>query len=108
MRGLVREDGWSDGSLKVSFWGTNIGLFIIFIGTLLPIGILQVLDNIKYGFWHARSDEFWFQDTIQLLGQIRALPDLLIILGAGSILLFMVKAITRLKQAEVKSGERFD
>ena len=108
MRGLVRENGWNDRLLKVSFWGTNIGLFIMFTGTLLPIGVLQVLDNIKYGFWHARSDEFWFQDTIQLLGQIRMLPDLLIILGAGALLLFMLKAITRLKPVEVQSGEKFD
>ena len=108
MRGLVRENGWNDRLLKVSFWGTNIGLFIMFAATLLPVGGLQVLDNIKYGFWHARSDEFWFQDTIQLLGQIRMLPDLLIILGAGALLLFMLKAITRLKPVEVQSGEKFD
>jgi nitric oxide reductase subunit B len=108
MRGLVREDGWDDRFLKYSFWGVNIGLFLMFAGTLLPVGILQVLDNINYGFWHARSDAFWAKPVIQLIGQWRMLPDLLIILpGAGGLLLFMLKAITKLKPVEVQSGEKF-
>jgi nitric oxide reductase subunit B len=108
MRGLVREDGWDDRFLKVSFWGLNIGPFLMFAGTLLPMGILQVLDNIQYGFWHARSDAFWFKDVIQVIGRTRIVPDLLIILpGAGGLLLFMLKAITRLKPVEVQSGENF-
>jgi nitric oxide reductase subunit B len=108
MRGLVREDGWDERLLKSCFWGVNIGLFLMWTLTLLPVGILQVLDNIKYGFWHARSDAFWFRDAIQVIGQIRMLPDLLILLpGAGGLLLFMLKAITRLKPVEVQSGENF-
>jgi nitric oxide reductase subunit B len=108
MRGLVREDGWDERFLKVSFWGVNIGLFIMFAGTLLPVGILQVLDNIQYGFWHARSNEFWSRSVIQVIGQTRMIPDLLIILpGAGGLLLFMLKAMTKLKPVEVQPGENF-
>ncbi len=107
MRGLVAEGGWDSRFLKVTFWGTNIGLIIMFAGTLLPVGILQVLDNIKYGFWHARSDAFWNKGVIQVIGQTRILPDFLIIIGAGALLLFMLKAITKLKPVEIKSGEKF-
>ncbi len=107
MRGLVAEGGWDSRFLKVTFWGTNIGLIIMFAGTLLPVGILQVLDNIKYGFWHARSDAFWNKGVIQVIGQTRILPDFLIIIGSGALLLFMLKAITKLKPVEIKSGEKF-
>ncbi len=108
MRGLVGEDGWDDWFLEVSFWGLSIGLFLMFAGTLLPVGILQVLDNIQYGFWHARSNAFWFNDVILVIGRTRMVPDLLFILpGAGGLLLFMLKAIIRLKPAEVQSGEKF-
>jgi len=107
MRGLVTEEGWNTKLLRVSFWGTNIGLFIMFTCTLLPNGILQVLDNIRYGFWHARSNAFWEQPVIQFLGQLRILPDSLIILGSATLLLFMLKAITRLKPVTVQSGETF-
>lgn len=108
MRGLVREDGWDNRLLKISFWGVNIGLFLMFAGTLLPVGILQTLDNINYGFWHARSPAFWTKPIVQIIGQTRMIPDFMIILpGAGGLLLFMLKAITRLKPVEVQSGEKF-
>lgn len=108
LRGLVTEKGWDERLLKLCFWGSNIGLLIMFIFTLLPIGILQVLDNIKYGFWHARSDDFWAGDTIQILGQIRMIPDFMIIfLGAGCLLLFTLKAFMNLKPVEIGSGENF-
>jgi nitric oxide reductase subunit B len=107
MRGIVQNEGWDNRFLRVSFWATNIGLLFMFVGTLLPVGILQVLDNIKYGFWHARSNDFWNQDIIQFLGQIRIVPDSLIILGSAALLLFMLKAMLKLKPVEVQSGENF-
>jgi len=107
MRGIVAKGGWDNRLLKITFLGTNLGLLIMFAGTLLPVGILQVLDNIKNGFWHARSDAFWARESIQFIGQIRVLPDLLIIIGAGALLLFMLKAITKLKPVEVQSGDSF-
>lgn len=107
MRGLVREGGWDTRFLKVSFWSTNIGLLLMFAGTLLPVGILQVLDNIEFGFWHARSNGFWEQDIIQTLGNTRLVPDSLIILGSLALLLFMLKAMTKLKPVEISSGEDF-
>jgi len=41
-RGLVENKYWNDGILMVSFWGLNLGLFLMFLTGLLPIGILQV------------------------------------------------------------------
>jgi nitric oxide reductase subunit B len=107
MRGLVREEGWSKGLLAGSFWGLNIGLLVMFAVTLLPVGGLQVLDNMQYGFWHARSNAFWEQPAMQILGQIRLVPDSLIILGALCLVLFMLKAMTRLKPVKVKGGGNF-
>lgn len=108
MRGMVREEGWDTRFLKASFWGLNIGLALMFVLTLLPVGIMQVLDNINHGFWHARANEFWMQPSIQTLGQLRMLPDfVLIVPGAGGLLLFMLKAITKLKPVTVQAGENF-
>ncbi len=108
MRGLVVKDGWNVPLLRIAFWATNLGLFIMFAGTLLPVGILQVLDNIKYGFWHARSNAFWSQDIIQVIGQTRAIPDTMIIIGAVAIFLFMLISMTKLKKVEIPSGGKFD
>lgn len=107
MRGLVTEKGWDERILKGIFWTLNVGLFFMFTVTLLPIGILQVLDNIKYGFWHARSDAFWEGSAVQILGQIRGIPDTLIIIGSALLVLFMIKGIINLKPVTVKDGEEF-
>jgi len=107
MRGLVEDKGWSPTLLKLSFWSINIGLFVMFTATLLPTGILQVLDNINHGFWHARSNAFWSRDIIQLLGNTRMVPDVMIIIGSGAFLLFMLKAMGNLKKVTIGSGEPF-
>lgn len=107
MRGMVMDKGWDERLVRLSFWGTNIGLALMFSVTLLPTGLLQIYDNINYGFWHARSNAFWNQDIIQTLGNIRLLPDTLIILGSLALLLFMLKAIFNLKPPRIRSGQSF-
>lgn len=107
MRGLVTDRGWDARLLRWSFLGTNVGLAVMFLVTLLPVGLLHVLDNIRHGFWHARSAEFWNTPAVQFLGQVRMLPDTLIIAGAGLLLLFMLKALGNLKKATVADGQRF-
>lgn len=108
MRNIVTEKGWDERLLRISLWGVNLGLALMFTLTLLPVGLLQVLDNIRHGLWHARSNAFWSSDAIVILGQIRMIPDtVLIMCGAGGLLLFMVKAMFNLRQAEIKSGQEF-
>lgn len=62
---------------------------------------------ISGGFWHARSNAFWESPTIQFLGQIRMIPDTLLIIGSGALLLFVLNAVTKLKPVEIKDGENF-
>ena len=107
MRGIVSERGWNNRLLSISFWSTNIGLLTMFLFTLLPVGVMQALDNLNNGFWHARSNDFWNQEIIQFLGQIRLIPDTLIIIGAVSLLIFMVKAMGHLKPVTIETGAPF-
>lgn len=41
--------------IRVSFWGLNIGLVLMVVFNLFPGGILQFLDVLKNGYWHART-----------------------------------------------------
>jgi len=107
MRGLVEEKGWSSGLLRLSFWTTNVGLFLMFVVTLLPTGILQMIDNYRYGFWHARSEEFWSGNAVHFIGQIRIVPDTMVLLGSVFLGLFMLKAMVNLRQVSVRSNEAF-
>src|SRR3970040_1084671 len=43
MRGLRGQMAWDARPLKVSFWALNIGLALMGLLTLLPLGILQLV-----------------------------------------------------------------
>jgi nitric oxide reductase subunit B len=98
-RGLVETKHWNDKILKISFWGLNGGLFLMFSTGLLPIGITQVWQVYEKGFWYARSAEFYNQPFIQLLGNWRAVPDIIIIVfGAFPLLWFLVSTLLKLRR----------
>ncbi len=108
LRIMMKKSAWNEGLLKVSFWGLNIGLGAMFLITLLPVGILQVIWVIKHGFWMARSAAFYNQPLVQALGQFRMIPDVIMI-GAGVLVLIYIvtTAMFNLRKATIKGGESF-
>jgi nitric oxide reductase subunit B len=105
-RGLVQPGRWNDRLLRVSFWGLNIGLAAMSFLTLLPVGVLEMAEAYKNGLWLAKSSEFFSRPFVQFVGQIRIVPDLLIILGgAVPLALFLFTSLRDLKKPEVAEGE---
>ena len=90
MRGLKGEQAWSNGLLRASFWAFNIGLMLMALLTLLPMGVLQLNAALEHGYWYARSAEFMNQAIIDVLVWMRMPGDL--IFAAGSILLALFVA----------------
>ncbi|NQU09416.1 cbb3-type cytochrome c oxidase subunit I [bacterium] len=98
-RGLVENRFWRDGILKLSFWGLNGGLFLMFLTGLLPIGLLQTWYSYDQGFWFARSAAFYNLPLVQLLGTWRIVPDtIIIVLGAFPLLYFLLTTFPRLRK----------
>lgn len=105
-RGLVNKEYWRDGLLKLSFWGLNGGLFLMALVTLFPVGIIQAWTSFKEGLWVARDASFFEKGIISLLGNLRIIPDLIIILlGVIPLVFFLSKTCKHLKKAEIKEGE---
>ncbi len=105
-RGLVENHYWNDRLLKVTFWGFNGGLFIMSMLTLLPVGILQARDSFLYGTWLARSAEFYNGATVQMLGKLRAIPDLIIILvGVVPLTVFLFRTFPHIRKPQIGDGE---
>jgi nitric oxide reductase subunit B len=103
-RGLVDKAQWNNGMLKVSFWGLNIGLAIMALGTLLPVGVIQVWTAFRESLWAAKDASFFERGAMVFLGNIRIIPDLIIIvLGVLPLLIFLFKTYPHLK-AKVKSA----
>jgi nitric oxide reductase subunit B len=105
-RSLVKKEYWNDKFLKISFWGLNGGLFLMFSTSLLPVGIAQTYASYSQGFHFARSSAFFNQPLIQLFGQWRIVPDIIIILvGIVPLLLFLVMTYPRLKNVGFQGGD---
>lgn len=97
-RGMVERKQWSDKPLKISFWGFNIGLFIMTMFTLFPIGIVQAWTSYREGLWMARDVSFFERPFVMILGQLRIVPDtIIIVLGVLPLVYFLFKTFPYLK-----------
>ncbi len=105
-RGLVRKEYWNDRLLKTSFWGFNLGLGLMTLGTLFPVGVLQAWTSFRQGLWAARSADFFERPLVHFLGEARMIPDTLIILvGVVPLAWFLFRTYPKLKAVEIKEGE---
>ena len=84
-RGLKPDVQWHEGWLKGAFWSFNIGLSLMALLTLLPMGVLQLQAALEHGYWYARSAEFMSKPIIELLVWMRVPGDT--IFAAGAVLL---------------------
>jgi nitric oxide reductase subunit B len=92
IRQVSSEEHWRriEKYVKISFWGLNIGLAGMVVLQLFPSGVLQLLDVIRNGYWHARSLEFSGQQHITNLAWLRLPADLLFIIAGVLPLLYAV------------------
>ena len=105
-RGLVDRRHWNNRVLSVSFWGLNGGLLTMVLVTLFPIGIAQAWTSYRQGLWMARDASFFERPLVALLGQLRIVPDtVIIVLGVLPLVYFLFKTFPHLKAQEIKEGE---
>ena len=90
LRGLYADRHWNYKILGWSFWLINIGLFVMLVGSLLPIGILQAVEAIQNGYWSARSEEFMHTDTMQIIRWLRVPGDTLLAIGELLLVYFII------------------
>jgi len=88
LRGLKPDAHWREGLLKGGFWTLNIGLSLMALLTLLPMGVLQLNAALEKGYWYARSAEFMGQPIFDLLVWMRVPGDTIFAVGAFMIALF--------------------
>jgi nitric oxide reductase subunit B len=74
--------------VRLFFWGLNLGLGLMVITNLFPGGVLQLLDVMQNGYWHARSSDFLGQGTMKAIEWLR-LPGDIIFIAFGAWPLFL-------------------
>jgi nitric oxide reductase subunit B len=91
MRGLRPRQIWDEKILRLSFWSLNIGLALMGLLTLLPLGTMQLLAAIEHGYWYARSAEFMQRPIVDLLIWMRVPGDVIFSVGAVALTWFVFR-----------------
>ncbi len=91
LRGLRPQVEWPTGLLRGAFWSLNIGLGLMALLTLLPMGVLQLNAALENGYWFARSAEFMSRPIIHMLVWMRMPGDLVFSAGALMLALFIAR-----------------
>ena len=82
LRGLTARRVWKTKLLSLSFWSINIGLALMVLLSLLPIGLMQTWASVQHGMWYARSAEFMTRSVIQNFVWLRIVGDTIFTFGA--------------------------
>ncbi|MEO5566459.1 MAG: nitric-oxide reductase large subunit [Luteimonas sp.] len=91
LRGLRGNVQWNTGALRLSFWALNLGLLLMAVLTLLPLGTMQLIAAIKHGYWYARSAEFMGQPIVEMLIWMRVPGDTIFSIGALALTWFVLR-----------------
>lgn len=112
LRGLTVKRGWKTGSLKFSFWAINIGLALMVLISLLPIGLMQTWASVQHGMWYARSADFMSRDIVHFFVWMRIVGDTIFAIGGLALVWFILGLKTgwsltdkRLEYAETEGEE---
>ncbi len=102
IQSTFKERVWNAKLMNFAFWGLNIGLVLMILLSLLPIGLIQVFASIDNGLWYARGSEVMQTDLIKYLRWVRGLGDIVFAVGAFS---FAAAVIDRTGLYKFKNSE---
>ena len=95
LRQVLTDEQWvrPEKYVRVSFWGLNIGLALMVVTNLFPSGVLQFIDVLNNGYWHARGPEF-LQGKISHMIEWLRMPGDLVFIGLGVFPLLVASTLT--------------
>lgn len=81
LRQVLSDEQWArpEKYVRISFWGLNIGLALMVLGSLFPGGVFQVWDVMNNGYWHARSLDYLNGSFVRFLEWMRMPGDVVFI-----------------------------
>ncbi len=108
LRQVTPDNAWESRArlIRLSFWGLNGGLALMVACSLFPGGVLQLIDVLNNGYWHARGPEFLNQGMIRTIEWLR-MPGDLIFIGLG-VLPAVVAAVATCLQMNRRLSSRPD
>lgn len=80
-RYLLDSTVWNEKLLLRVFWSLNLGLALMVLVDLFPVGLHQLYTTMDFGLWYSRSESYIQGDIFQWLTWARILGGLLFVLG---------------------------
>ncbi len=83
-RQVSSDEEWEhiEKYIRGSFWGLNTGLALMVVTNLFPGGVMQLIDVLNNGYWHARSMDYLHKGFMHTIEWFR-LPGDVIFIGLG-------------------------
>jgi nitric oxide reductase subunit B len=95
--------------LNFSFWSLNIGLVLMVVLSLLPVGLMQTWASVEHGMWYARSADFLQTPLMAKLRWLRVIGDTVFTFGIVGLVWFIIGLKTGWslegKQVEIETAE---
>ena len=89
LRSMYRKRKWNDKLISFTFWSLNIGLLLMVVLSLLPVGLMQTVASVKEGMWYARSAEFMQQPLVSVFKWLRIVGDTIFAIGTLTLFWFV-------------------
>jgi len=90
LKGLATQFVWRTRVLGFAFWSINVGLALMVLLSVLPVGLLQTWASVEHGMWYARSAEFMQTPLMDTLRWMRVVGDSVFTVGVLALGWFVV------------------
>ncbi len=94
LQGMSTHQVWRTGILSFAFWSINIGLALMVLISVLPVGLMQTWASVEHGMWYARSAEFLQTDLVGTLRWLRVIGDTIFAIGIVALAWFVLGLVT--------------
>ncbi|MEJ2083239.1 MAG: cbb3-type cytochrome c oxidase subunit I, partial [Acidobacteriota bacterium] len=90
LKGLAVRKVWKEGVLRFAFWTINIGLVLMVVLSILPLGLAQTVASVNHGLWYARSMEFLQTPWLVTVRWLRVIGDTVFTAGVLALAWFVL------------------
>ena len=98
LRSMYRKQKWNNKLISFTFWSLNIGLMLMVLLSLLPVGLMQTVASVKEGMWYARSAEFMQQPVVNVFKWLRTIGDTIFAVGSLTLFWFVYQLTIKKKR----------
>lgn len=81
LKGLATRYVWNQKLIRFAFWSINIGLALMVLLSVLPVGLAQTWVSVHDGLWYARSAEFLQDPVLDKIRWLRVIGDTVFAIG---------------------------